>query len=208
MQVDNTLRKLIRYIHTTIIFTNHLLFPQLRFNTTIWKEKTKMKKRALVIIAVAVTLLVSLVAVPLTASAEGPVPHVAIPQHPYMAPNGMSNMHNDGYMTDTYEITGPNGTNPRVDNTGTAPRLAVTITFDQFGRLVAVLGGADGNPVLRLYDPDTLAMLKGYALPVRPYPIEEDELPITEDPSGGACLEFGTYCRPWKTITFYLMPTV
>gem|GEM_PF-554072 len=145
-----------------------------------------MKKRALIIVAIAVMLLASLVAVPITASAQGPVPHVAIDQHPFMAPNGVSNMHNDGYMTDTYEVSGPIGEFPRVKNSGVFDdRLHVTITFDEFGRIVAVLQGRPGNPELQLIDPDTLKPLASYALPVRPYPIEEDEIPIIRDPSGG-----------------------
>ncbi|RME21037.1 MAG: hypothetical protein D6806_15395, partial [Deltaproteobacteria bacterium] len=38
---------------------------------------------------------------------EGVVEHLPIPQHPHMAPNGRSNMHDDAYMTDTYEREGP-----------------------------------------------------------------------------------------------------
>jgi hypothetical protein len=43
-----------------------------------------------------------------------PVPHVPVPQHPFMALNAGSNMHNDAYMSDTYEATGPGGRDPVV----------------------------------------------------------------------------------------------
>src|SRR5262245_31213052 len=32
-----------------------------------------------------------------------------VPRHPFMAPNGLSNIHDDAYMTDTYRIRGPIG---------------------------------------------------------------------------------------------------
>lgn len=145
-----------------------------------------MKKSALIIIAIAVMMLASLVAVPLTASAQGPVAHVAIPPHPFMAPNGVSNMHNDAYMTDTYEVSGPLGIGSQVTTSSSLGfKLTVTITFDQFGRLVAVVQGADGWPALKLFDPDTLEVLASYDLPERPYPIADDEISINFDPSGG-----------------------
>ena len=42
---------------------------------------------------------------------SAPIPHVFIPQHPFMAPNAGSNMHNDASMSDTYEAR-PNQSNP------------------------------------------------------------------------------------------------
>ena len=75
-----------------------------------------------------------------------PVPHVAAPQNPYMAPNGVSNMHNDSYMTDAYEVGGPLGLATRQMREAAFPmELVVTITFDRCGRIVAVRQGADGQ---------------------------------------------------------------
>ncbi|HWR70844.1 MAG TPA: hypothetical protein VN415_07285 [Dehalococcoidia bacterium] len=115
-----------------------------------------------------------------------PVAHVVAPQNPYMAPNGMSNMHNDSYMTDAYEVGGPLGLATRqMRSAASLMQLVVTITFDSFGRMVAVKQGADGQPHLLLMDPDTLDTLASYDLPARPYPPEQDVIPLTEDPSGG-----------------------
>ncbi|TMA57017.1 MAG: hypothetical protein E6J75_08490, partial [Deltaproteobacteria bacterium] len=40
------------------------------------------------------------------------IPAPRIPQHPFMAPNGRSNVHDDAYMTDTYVGSGPLGRTP------------------------------------------------------------------------------------------------
>ena len=116
---------------------------------------------------------------------SNPVEHLPIPEHPYMAPNGMSNMHNDPYMTDTYEVSGPLGSNPQVNSTYYGLAECVTVTFDSQGRIVTVLGGF-GAPTLLLLDPDTLDELARYVLPSRPWYWIFDEIGILEDPSGGA----------------------
>jgi hypothetical protein len=124
-----------------------------------------------------------------TPATPNPVPHIEIPQHPYMAPNGVSNMHNDGYMTDAYEVSGPLGLFPQISTTNRSiagdPKLVVTTTFDKHGRIVAVAAGAMGPPQLLLLDPDTLDELASYVLPDRPYPWYLDVIPLSEDPSGG-----------------------
>jgi len=114
-----------------------------------------------------------------------PVNHVAAPQHPYMAPNGKSNMHCDPYMTDTYEVSGPLGLNSKVSSTYYGLAECVTLTFDSQGRIVTVLGGL-GAPVLLLLDPQNLAELARYELPPRPWYWIFDDLSPLEDPSGGA----------------------
>ena len=38
-----------------------------------------------------------------------PVVAPAVPHHPFMAPNGRSNLHDDAYMSDTYVTSGPLG---------------------------------------------------------------------------------------------------
>jgi hypothetical protein len=68
-------------------------------------------------IVLVVPLAVLLVTPPLLWQCGSPdrdpsISHLPVPQHPFLAPNGRSNMHNDSYMTDTYEIDGPCGVNP------------------------------------------------------------------------------------------------
>src|SRR5437879_2931478 len=43
-----------------------------------------------------------------------PITTSVIPQHPFMANNGRSNVHNDTYMSDTYIGSGPLGQSPEV----------------------------------------------------------------------------------------------
>ena len=38
-----------------------------------------------------------------------PVGAAAVPRHPFMAPNGRSNLHDDAYQTDSYRRSGPLG---------------------------------------------------------------------------------------------------
>lgn len=86
------------------------------------------------------------------------------PQHPFMAQNGRSNLHNDAYMTDTYSWAGP--TNDRLNILATnLNRLCASITFDQKGRLVTLGIGADSGRALYLLDPTTLTTLATYELP-------------------------------------------
>jgi hypothetical protein len=101
-------------------------------------------------------------------SSEAVVDHLAIPQHPYLAPNGSSNMHDDAYMTDTYEIAGPANIDPQVslksyaDGTNTC----VTVAFDGKGRILTTSAVMLQFSIL-LVDPDTLEVLASYPLPPR-----------------------------------------
>ncbi len=97
-----------------------------------------------------------------------PIAHVPIPQHPFMAPDVGNNMHNDAYISDTYEASGPLGLNPQVSSRTQGFGGYGTITFDSRGRLVAVYGNARGFQ-LELMDPYTLEELASYDLPSRPW---------------------------------------
>jgi hypothetical protein len=97
-----------------------------------------------------------------------------VPRHPYMAPNGKSNIHNDGYMTDTYTWTGPLG-GPMTVTSGSYPDAPIglcggTIAFDSKGRLVTVCIASDLRVRLRLLDPVTLEPLASFELPTRVIP--------------------------------------
>jgi hypothetical protein len=96
-----------------------------------------------------------------------PVVAPAVPRHPFMAPNGRSNLHDDAYMSDTYVTSGPLGRRMRA-------RLAVlgglcgTITFDRKGRIEAIcINGATGGVRLVLLAPTSLAVSATMALPPR-----------------------------------------
>jgi hypothetical protein len=88
-----------------------------------------------------------------------------VAQHPFMAANGTSNIHNDAYQTDAYAVSGPLGRAPVVTSTMFAAECA-SVTFDSHGRIVTVCVSVAGA-TLRLIDPDNLAEIASYELPAR-----------------------------------------
>ena len=86
-----------------------------------------------------------------------PLPAVYAPEHPYMARNGTSNIHDDAYQTDVYAGPGPLGRNPQITSTLYVQECA-SITFDSRGRIVTVCPCVTGA-TLRLIDRTTLAEL-------------------------------------------------
>ena len=92
---------------------------------------------------------------------EAPQP----PRHPFMAPNGRSNLHNDAYQTDVNWIAGPLGR--EMTRTSTLQvGVCASVTFDSRGRIVTVCVGIQG-PRLVVMDPTTLETLAELALPPR-----------------------------------------
>ncbi len=93
-----------------------------------------------------------------------------VPQNPFMAPNGLSNLHNDAHQTDAYRWNGPLGRGTRTQSAfyaGTVlSRECASITFDSQGRLVAICVGLD-RPVVTIIDPKTLTPLATYPMPPR-----------------------------------------
>jgi hypothetical protein len=87
------------------------------------------------------------------------------PQHPFLADDPGSNIHNDAYMTDTYPGPGPLGIRPTVSSTLQVAECA-SLTFDHRGRIETVCVGAT-TPTLKLFDPETLEELASYRLPDR-----------------------------------------
>lgn len=87
------------------------------------------------------------------------------PRHPFMAPNGSSNLHNDAYMTDVYQGPGPLGRDMRVASTF-LEGVCASVTFDSKGRIVTVCVGVEG-PKLVMLDPQTLDLLAAHPLPPR-----------------------------------------
>ena len=88
-----------------------------------------------------------------------------VPRHPFMAPNGLSNIHDDAYQTDSYRWRGPLG--PDISQSSALfTRECASITTDSHGRLVTICVGLD-KPVLTMLDPDNLQVLATMDLPMR-----------------------------------------
>jgi hypothetical protein len=102
------------------------------------------------------------------------------PQNPFMAPNGRSNLHDDAYMTDSYERSGPLGRAMGRTSTFLGRECAST-AFDSRGRIVTVCVGLDG-PQLELLDPHTLDTLAVFPLPAR---LPTGGNPFTDFSGGG-----------------------
>lgn len=94
-----------------------------------------------------------------------PVESPAPPAHPFMAPNGRSNLHEDAYMTDVH--LGPAPVGRKMERTSSfLEGVCASITFDTRDRIVTVCVGVEG-PKLFLLDPKTLATLAQMNLPPR-----------------------------------------
>ncbi len=95
-----------------------------------------------------------------------------VPQNPFLAPNGLNSVHNDGYQSDTYKWAGPLGNNPQVTSQafGGLGLCGITIGFDSEGRLITICVSGTTQQ-LRLLDPVTLDTLATYDnLPARVIP--------------------------------------
>ncbi len=99
-------------------------------------------------------------------AAEHPI-RTTVPQHPGLAPNGTSSMHDDAWASDTYPWSGPLGESPEVDTAWYGLEECATLAFDSHGRLVALCGDLHG-PTLHVIDPDTMRPLVTKDLPDRP----------------------------------------
>lgn len=88
----------------------------------------------------------------------------AVPQHPFMAANGSSNLHGDAYQSDTYEGPGPTGRDLAV-RSRLQGGLCGSVTFDSRGRIVTVCMTPGRAPRLMLLDPDDLGAVASLTLP-------------------------------------------
>jgi hypothetical protein len=89
----------------------------------------------------------------------------ATPQNPFMAPNGESEIHDDGWQTDVNWWGGPLG-NQTQQVSNYLNRDCGSITFDHQGRVLSICVGASG-PQLYMFDPNTLETLATFMLPPR-----------------------------------------
>jgi hypothetical protein len=108
-----------------------------------------------------------------------PVSAPAVPQNPFMAPNGRSNLHDDAYMTNTYLWSGPLGASMQTASTFLSADCA-SLTVDSAGRLLTVCVGLEG-PRLVMFAPGTLEQLAVMPLPPR----TSAGNPFTEFSGGG-----------------------
>ncbi len=91
----------------------------------------------------------------------------AVPQNPFMERNGLSEIHDDAWQTDTYTYGGPLGYKPEEASNYLAPgHDCGSVTFDSRGRVVSICISFTG-PTLYMFDPRTLATLATFALPPR-----------------------------------------
>ncbi|MFB7259501.1 hypothetical protein [Streptomyces nojiriensis] len=98
------------------------------------------------------------------AVAPRPVAVPPVPQHPFMAANGSSNVHGDAYQSDTYEGPGPTGRELAV-RSRLQGGLCGSVTFDSRGRIVTVCMTPGRSPRLMLLDPNDLAAVSSLTLP-------------------------------------------
>jgi hypothetical protein len=97
-----------------------------------------------------------------------PIKHIpSAPQNPFMAANGGSEIHDDGWQTDAYRWAGPLGRSPQTLSTLLVPmKDCGSITFDSLGRVISICIGVSG-PELYMFDPTTLTTLATFSLPPR-----------------------------------------
>lgn len=90
-----------------------------------------------------------------------------VPQNPFMAANGLSEIHDDEWQSDLYRWGGPLGRSPKSFSAYLAPgRDCGTVTFDRRGRIVAICIGLAG-PELYMLSPRNLGTLATFSLPPR-----------------------------------------
>jgi hypothetical protein len=97
-----------------------------------------------------------------------PVPETEAPEpprHPFMAPNGKSEIHVDAYQSGMNTWAGPLGNNMTRLSSLQAANCA-SHTFDAAGRVLTICVGLEG-PRLAMFDPDTLELLAVFPLPPR-----------------------------------------
>jgi hypothetical protein len=103
-------------------------------------------------------------------STAKPFTAVKPPQNPLMAKNPSSNIHNDTWMTDAYNRPGPLGRDPKTFSGAYSASLCGSLAFDSKGRILSVCPSAVAAPVVRMFDPKSLAILATYELPNAPDP--------------------------------------
>ena len=109
-------------------------------------------------------------------------PSVA-PQNPFMARNPNSNIHDDTWMTDAYQRSGPLGKSLQTSSGAYSPSICGSLAFDKAGRIVSVCPSTVAAPQARIFDPRTLQVLATYDMPDAPNP--PGTLPFQNFTGGG-----------------------
>ena len=118
-----------------------------------------------------------------SAATPDPVFATEPPRHPFMAPNGLSNLHVDAWQTDRNSWFGPLGSNMSRTSTFQVADCA-SHTFDSRGRLITSCVGLEG-PRLMMFEPDTLHELARLQLPPRQPQAGGNPNPFTNFSGGG-----------------------
>jgi hypothetical protein len=113
----------------------------------------------------ACAVVLAVLAIPASALAAPAIPPPHAPHNPHLAADPGNNIHNDTWMTDAYRRAGPAGAHLTTRLGAMPASLCGSLTFDRKGRIVSVCPSTIAPPVLRLIDPDTLAVLAAYQLP-------------------------------------------
>src|SRR3954447_11164506 len=137
------------------------------------------------------------------AAATQPMPATIAPQNPFMAANPGSNIHNDTWMTDSYQQAGPLG-RKLVTKTGAySPSLCGSLAFDKAGQIVSICPSSLAAPRARVCDPKTLKTLATYDMPDAPNPPGTQ---FFQNFTGGGYFFLDGKDRIWSaTKTSYLM---
>ena len=99
-------------------------------------------------------------------AAERPI-RLDVPQHPHLAGNGASSMHDDAWATDTYPWAGPLGESPEVDTSWFGLEECASLAVDSHDRLIGLCGDLHG-PTLHVIDRDSMNPVATKELPDRP----------------------------------------
>jgi hypothetical protein len=124
-----------------------------------------------------------------------PITPTIAPQNPFLAANPNSNVHDDTWMTDAYQRSGPLG-NTLLPFSGSLPAsLCGTMAFDKSGNIVSVCPSSVAPPVLRVIDPTTLAVK---AQLVMPNPPDTSGTPAYQNFTGGGYFFLDGKDRVWS----------
>ena len=126
-----------------------------------------------------------------------PLPHLPVPQNPFLGRNGYDSMHNDAYSSNGDAVSGPLGRRLTVTSATYGVSECATIAFDSRGRIVGLCGGLQGFQ-LALIDPTTLHQIATLTTSTRD--LTKLQNPFT-DLCGGTYFYLDAHNRAWVVDT-------